>query len=99
VTAPSVLRPADFSSVARADGMNQMILMGRPLYYYSGDPKPGTENGEGFNNLWFVANVSGGLPAVSTPVPTATTIAPTTKRTTNASDYNSGDTGGGGGGY
>jgi predicted lipoprotein with Yx(FWY)xxD motif len=101
VTAPSVLGIANFSQVTRPDGMNQTAFMGRPLYYYSGDVKPGTKNGQGFNNLWFVANISGVVPAVSTPVPTATTIAPTTKRTTNASDYNSGssDGGGGGGGY
>ncbi|HVP94612.1 MAG TPA: hypothetical protein VMS89_05495 [Methanoregulaceae archaeon] len=98
VTAPSVLNVADFSSVSRADGMNQTAFMGRPLYYYSGDTRPGNVNGQGFNNLWYVANISGIVPVAATPVPTATTIIPTMKLTTNSSNYNSGDSGGGGGG-
>jgi predicted lipoprotein with Yx(FWY)xxD motif len=104
VTAPSLLGTGNFSQVIRADGMNQTAFMGRPLYYYSRDAKPGDVNGEGFGNLWYVANVSGILPAVTTTAVTPTsalptTVLPTTKRTTNASDYNSGSSGGGGGGY
>jgi predicted lipoprotein with Yx(FWY)xxD motif len=26
-----------------------------PLYYYIGDTKPGDTNGQGLQNLWFVA--------------------------------------------
>ena len=52
VTAPSVLKTSDFSAVSRADGVKQTAFMGRPLYYYSGDVKPGDVNGQGFNNVW-----------------------------------------------
>ena len=77
VTAPSVLNAGAFSSVSRADGMKQTAFMGRPLYYYSADTKPGNVNGQGFNNLWYVANVSGSVPVVTT-IPTTV---PTTTRT------------------
>jgi len=77
VTAPSVLNVGDFSSVSRADGMKQTAFMGRPLYYYSGDTKPGDTNGHGFNKLWYVANTTGSVPVVTT-IPTTV---PTTTRT------------------
>ncbi len=38
----------------RADGSYQVTYNGAPLYLYSGDPKAGQANGQGFNNLWFV---------------------------------------------
>ena len=66
--------------------MKQLAYMGRPLYTYSPDKKPGDVNGQGFNNLWFVANVSGVVPAAATP--TATTKPPTTV------DYSSSSGGG-----
>ncbi len=89
VTSPSVLKPADFSSLSRTDGVKQTAYMGRPLYYFTDDAKPGDVKGQGFNNLWYVANVSGIIPVVTTP---ATTI-PTTTQTTSPSS------GGYGGGY
>lgn len=67
VTAPSVLKITDFSSVSRPDGMKQTAFMGRPLYYYSGDKKPGDTNGQGFNNLWYVANTTGSVPVATAP--------------------------------
>jgi predicted lipoprotein with Yx(FWY)xxD motif len=88
VTSPSVLKPADFSSMSRSDGVKQTAYMGRPLYYFADDAKPGDVKGQGFNNLWYVANVSGIIPSVTTP---ATTI-PTTTQTTSPSS-------GGGGGH
>ncbi len=51
--------------------------MGRPLYYYSNDVKPGDTNGEGFNNLWYVANITGTVPTVPSPTPTPITPVPT----------------------
>jgi predicted lipoprotein with Yx(FWY)xxD motif len=89
VSAPSVLKLSDFSSVSRADGVKQTAFMGRPLYYFADDAKPGDVKGQGFNNLWYVANVSGITPVATTP-PTAV---PTTVRTTSQSS------GGYGGGY
>jgi predicted lipoprotein with Yx(FWY)xxD motif len=77
VSAPSILVPSGFSTVSRADGVNQTAYMGRPLYYYAGDMKPGDANGQGFNNLWYVANASGGVPVVTTPP----TMVPTTLNT------------------
>ena len=74
VTAPSALKPSDFSAVTRIDGVNQTAYMGMPLYYYSGDANPGDMNGQGFNDQWYAANVSGIVPA-PTPVPT---MVPTT---------------------
>ena len=88
VVAPSVLKPSDFSTITRADGVKQTSFMGRSLYTYSGDAKPGDVNGQGFNNLWYVANISGKVPAV-TIVPTT---APITVRTSSPAS-------GGGGGY
>ena len=91
VTAPSVLNIGDFSSVPRADGMKQTAFMGRPLYYYSADTKPGDVNGQGFNKLWYVANVTGSVPVVTTP--------PTTVPTTTQTPSLATGGGGGGGGY
>jgi len=89
VTAPSVLNPSDFTSVTRYDGIKQTAFKGRPLYYYSGDTKPGDANGQGFNNVWYIATTSGSTPGVTTqPTPV-----PTTVRTTSPSS------GGYGGGY
>jgi predicted lipoprotein with Yx(FWY)xxD motif len=83
VSAPSVLKPADFSSVSRADGVKQTAFMGRPLYYFADDTKPGDVKGQGFNNLWYVANVSGITPVVTTPPTSVPTAVPTTVRTTS----------------
>jgi predicted lipoprotein with Yx(FWY)xxD motif len=89
VVAPSVLKPTDFSVLTRSDGAKQVSYMGRPLYYFAADTKPGDIKGEGVNNVWYVANVSGITPVVTIP-PTAV---PTTTRTTSPSS------GGYGGGY
>jgi predicted lipoprotein with Yx(FWY)xxD motif len=89
VTAPSVLNPSDFTSVTRYDGVKQTAFKGRPLYYYSGDAKPGDAKGQGFNNVWYVAATTGTTPVV-TIQPTSV---PATVRTTSQ------PSGGYGGGY
>jgi len=76
VSAPSVLMPADFSVVTRADGVNQTAYMERPLYYFSGDAKPGDRNGQGFNNAWYAANISGITPVVTTQPTIVSTTSP-----------------------
>jgi predicted lipoprotein with Yx(FWY)xxD motif len=91
ISAPSVLRPADFTKVTRADGVKQTAYMNRPLYYFVNDTKPGDILGQGFNNVWYVANISGNVPVVTT-VPITV---PTTVRTTSPASGG----GGGGGGY
>lgn len=97
--APSILKPSDFSAISRPDGMKQTAFMGRPLYYYSGDTMPGDVNGQGFNGVWFVANVSGVMPAapVTQPANMPQTVMPTPKQTTTPSS--SGSYGGYGSGY
>jgi predicted lipoprotein with Yx(FWY)xxD motif len=81
VTAPSVLIPSDFTSVTRYDGVRQTAFKGRPLYFYSGDAKPGEAKGQGFNNVWYVATTTGTTPVVTTQ----TTSVVTTVRTTSPS--------------
>ena len=85
ISAPSVLDPSAFGTVARADGRNQTAFMGMPLYYFANDTQPGETNGEGFNNLWYVANITGTIPAVPVAVPTAEpTPVPTTANPTQS---------------
>jgi len=93
VTAPSSLKVSDFSPVSRADGLKQMSFMGRPLYYYSGDTKPGDTNGQDFNKLWYVANTSGSVPAVTTVLTTLPTTVKTAVPITMPTTF---DYGGGG---
>lgn len=38
----------------RKGGKLQATYNGQPLYYYSGDSKPGGTDGQGFNNAWYV---------------------------------------------
>jgi predicted lipoprotein with Yx(FWY)xxD motif len=93
LVAPSVVKPADFSTIIRGDGSKQWAYKGRPLYYYSADKDAGDLYGDGLNNIWFAANVTGILPAPVTPTPTATAVATTAVPTTTMPVY------GGGGGY
>lgn len=58
VNNPSVgagLDAADFGSFQRADGSMQSTYKSWPLYYFAGDNAPGDANGEGVNNIWYVA--------------------------------------------
>jgi predicted lipoprotein with Yx(FWY)xxD motif len=47
------LRASDFSVFTRPDGKKQVAYRGWPLYYYSGDIKPGDVNGQGIENTWY----------------------------------------------
>jgi predicted lipoprotein with Yx(FWY)xxD motif len=85
----SPLTPADFAFITRADGSKQTTYKGIPLYFYSGDSKPGDINGSGINKVWYVANIAGTVPTTP-PTPTPTAI-----RTPSLA----GGGGGGGGGY
>jgi len=49
------LEEADFSSFQREDGAMQSTYKGWPLYYFASDAAPGDTNGEGVNNVWYVA--------------------------------------------
>jgi hypothetical protein len=77
IAAPSVLNPSDFSLAQRSDGIVQNAYKGRLLYYFAGDTKPGEIAGQGFNNIWYVANLTGDVPAVPAPTAIPTTISTT----------------------
>jgi predicted lipoprotein with Yx(FWY)xxD motif len=74
VVAPSLLKASDFSTVSRADGTQQTEYMGKPLYYFANDNQSGDMNGNGFNNIWYVANITGMVPATMTPPMIVTTV-------------------------
>lgn len=82
VNAPSALQPGDFSSLSRADGVRQTAFKGMPLYYYTGDTKPGDVKGQKFNFVWFAANVTG-----VTVIPTLQTLSPSYGSYSPSSSY------------
>jgi predicted lipoprotein with Yx(FWY)xxD motif len=46
-----------FSTTVRADDAHEQLMIGRyPLYYFSGDAKPGDSNGQGSGKVWFVVD-------------------------------------------
>ncbi|MBP7566232.1 MAG: hypothetical protein KA795_09505 [Burkholderiaceae bacterium] len=45
----------DYSVITRDDGGRQWAYMGKPLYYWAKDSKPGDRTGDGFNNVWKIA--------------------------------------------
>jgi predicted lipoprotein with Yx(FWY)xxD motif len=45
-----------FSTVVRDDGTEQLTAGQFPLYYFSGDARPGDVNGQASGNVWFVVN-------------------------------------------
>ncbi len=49
--------PDGWTSIVRDDGSRQWAYMGKPLYVFSKDAKPGDTKGDGFlNNQWHVAH-------------------------------------------
>jgi predicted lipoprotein with Yx(FWY)xxD motif len=68
-----------FSTIVRDDGQTQLVAGRWPLYYYSGDTKPGEANGQSSGDVWFVVDTAaklvkdGAAPAAAAP---ATTAAP-----------------------
>ena len=54
-----------FATITRTDGTIQVTYNHMPLYYYSGDSAAGDTNGQGTNNVWFVAPVSGSVPSAA----------------------------------
>lgn len=49
--------------ITATDGSTQVTYDGRPLYYWQGDTEAGQTTGHGVNDVWWVADVSGHLPA------------------------------------
>ena len=46
-------------TITRADGSMQVTLGGHPLYYFAGDKAAGDVNGQGLNDVWYVAGPDG----------------------------------------
>jgi predicted lipoprotein with Yx(FWY)xxD motif len=49
-------------TTTRSDGSTEVTYHGHPLYYFAGDPGPGTTKGEGlkaFGAGWYVVNAAG----------------------------------------
>lgn len=44
----------NYSIVTRDDGRKQWAYMGKPLYLWSKDQKPGDKTGDGFKGVWHV---------------------------------------------
>jgi len=47
------LKAGDFMMFTRPDGKKQIAYRGWPLYYYTGDIKPGDTNGQEIGNIWY----------------------------------------------
>ena len=54
VTVKSGLDAKNFGTITRADGQKQTTYKGMPLYFFSGDKKPGDTNGQGLKDAWYV---------------------------------------------
>jgi predicted lipoprotein with Yx(FWY)xxD motif len=77
-----------FSTIIRDDGTLQLAAGQFPLYYFSGDARPGDVNGQGSGNVWFVvdtgarvvtdggAGAAGAPPAAPAPAPGPAPAAP-----------------------
>lgn len=51
ISAP--LKADDFTVFTRTDGKKQIAWRGWPLYYYTGDTKPGDVNGQNVESIWY----------------------------------------------
>jgi predicted lipoprotein with Yx(FWY)xxD motif len=60
-----------FSTVRRDDGSEQLMAGKWPLYYYSGDTKPGDLLGQGSGDVWFVVGLDATLIKDPAPAPAA----------------------------
>jgi predicted lipoprotein with Yx(FWY)xxD motif len=49
----------EIGTIARDDGSLQVTLGGRPLYYFIGDEAAGDVNGQGLQDLWYLAGADG----------------------------------------
>ena len=44
-----------YTIIVRDDGKQQWAYMGKPLYYWAKDAKPGDRTGDNVNNVWHLA--------------------------------------------
>jgi len=49
----------DLGTITRDDGTTQVTLGGAPLYYFMGDKAAGDVNGQGLNDVWYLASAEG----------------------------------------
>jgi predicted lipoprotein with Yx(FWY)xxD motif len=62
LTASGNVNKADLSTFTRSDGTKQVAYDGHPLYYFEGDPGPGTVTGQGsdaFGAKWWLVDPAG----------------------------------------
>ncbi|AKF04126.1 hypothetical protein [Sandaracinus amylolyticus] len=52
VRLPSSIAAADVTTLTRADGTEQLVYRGWPLYYFAMDTAPGDAKGKGVNDVW-----------------------------------------------
>lgn len=50
----------ELGTLQRPDGSTQVSINGLPLYYFAGDTAAGDTNGQGINDVWFLASPAGG---------------------------------------
>lgn len=48
---------ANMSVITRSDGSKQYAWMGKPLYYYANDAKPGDTTGDGVGGIWHLVSL------------------------------------------
>jgi predicted lipoprotein with Yx(FWY)xxD motif len=49
----------ELATITRPDGSMQVSINGLPLYYFGGDSAAGDTNGQGINDVWFLASPAG----------------------------------------
>jgi predicted lipoprotein with Yx(FWY)xxD motif len=83
---------ADLGLITRSDGTKQVTYKGHPLYYYVGDPGPGTTTGNGSNQFgakWWLISPAGSQVGAS--------AAKSSSAASTSSSGSSGSSSGGGG--
>ena len=83
-----------FATITRADGTVQVTYNHMPLYYYAGDSVAGDTKGEGKNNTWFVAPLSGSVGTTSPAASPSASAAASPAASPSASSSASASSGG-----
>lgn len=56
VVDPGTQPAGDYGVALRAGGARQWVYLGRPLYLFAGDAKPGDHDGDGVNGTWHMVH-------------------------------------------
>ena len=73
----------ELGTITRADGSLQITLGGKPLYYFKNDQAAGDVNGQGLNDVWYLAAPDGsgvGMAGAGSSSPPETTPCPPADR-------------------